>query len=132
MRKNKSKKQVRFETLQTIARTYLAKMKTLAKKHRLDGWLNEVINANKRGECVAPKQEVDVLARMVDEERIGRREIPDLIGISYRTMNDNDLYEKVRKLGHVGVYSKNDALLLKAEMENENGGSFVKRDYYWY
>lgn len=102
----------RNEVLQRLCRDYLLRLRSLAKKRGLSEWLSEMIEANRNGECKATTAEVDMLSRMVDEERIGRQEIPQMLGISYRQCNDKDYFAKIRKLRHVGVYSRNDAIIL--------------------
>lgn len=70
---------------------------------------------NKRQECVGTEQEVQMLSRMVDDERIGRHEIPKLLGKSYRQCNDDGTFDNIKKLRHVGIYSKVSALLFKSK-----------------
>lgn len=102
------------DTLQAICRDYLSKLRHLAKKFNLAKWLDDMIDANSRGECVATEKEVEMLSRMVDDERVSRKEIPSMLGVSYRNCVDNEIFEKLKKLRHVGVYSKIGVLLFKS------------------
>jgi hypothetical protein len=56
-----------------------------------------------------------MLARMVNDDRIERSEIPKALGKSYRQcMEDND-FDRVKKLKRVGIYSKISVLLHKIQ-----------------
>lgn len=104
--------------MQTLARKCLAKLQYRADKHGLGQWVKDTIKANKRNECAATKQEVMLLARCVDEERIARKDIPKLFGMSYRQANDQCVFDKVEKLGATGTYSRVSVLV---EKEVRNG-----------
>lgn len=104
-----------MDRLQELCRNYLSRARSLADKFGLGTWLQGLIDANKRGECAAAEDEVQLLSRVVDDERIGRHEIPKLLGKSYRQCNDEGVFEGVKKLRRVGIYSKASALLLKDE-----------------
>ena len=107
----------RNETLQALCRDYLGRLRHVASKHGLLLQLNNLIAMNKRRECVSTEQEVQMLSRMVDDERISRVDLPKLLGKSYRqSINEND-FEKVKKLKRVGLYSKVSALLYASEKE---------------
>lgn len=101
----------RNDKLQALCREYLGKLKSIAYKHGLGEWVEATIKANARNECVATEQEVEFLARAVEEDRIARNEIPHLIGKSYRQCNEADDFEKIKKFNHVGIYSRVSALL---------------------
>lgn len=88
----------------------------MADKHGLGSWVRDVIRENKRGECEATKNEVRMLARMVDEERVARKDIPSIIGKSYRQCVEENVFDKIDTLKHQGIYSRLSALLFK---ENE-------------
>lgn len=104
--------------MQKLARTYLGKLKFRADKFGLGGWVRDIIKANKRKECAATKSECLILARMVNEERIARKDIPLLFGISYRKAEESDLFARVEKLGASGTYSRVSAII---ESEVHNG-----------
>ena len=103
------------DKLQELCRDYLSRLKGVAKKHGLATWLNATIKANARKECRATEEEVELLSRMVDEERIARNEIPKLAGTSYRKCNEGGYFDKIRKLKPSGIYSKVSAILLFAQ-----------------
>lgn len=104
-----------MDMLQELCRSYLLSMKKLADKFGLGKWVQEMIDSNMRGECEATESEVELLSRMVDDERIGRHEIPKLLGKSYRQCNDDGTFDNIKKLRHVGIYSKVSALLFKSK-----------------
>lgn len=106
------------DTLQKLVRGYLKKLEYLASKHGLSPFVKSTIKANKRGECMATRHEADILARMVDEDRLFREEIPSLLGKSYRHCIDNDLFNSIGRLESEGSYSKIDVMILK---EKDNG-----------
>ena len=54
-----------------------------------------------------------MLARMVDDERISRTDIPKVLDKSYRQANDDGDFEHIKKLKHQGIYSKVSAFLYK-------------------
>lgn len=108
----------RNDKLQALCRDYLKRLRYTASKYGLGGWVSDIIKANRRGECEATEREVGLLARAVDDERVSRSEMPDVLGKSYRHCVEDGDFDKVRKLPRVGIYSKISALLLK---ENGNG-----------
>ena len=59
-----------------------------------------------------------MLARMVDEDRLFREEIPRILGKSYRQFVVNDLFDSIGRLKSKGSYSKIDVMILK---EKYNG-----------
>lgn len=103
----------RNETLQSLCRDYLSRLRYMAGKHGLGSWLSDVIKANERGECSGTEKEVRMLSRMVDDERVARADIPVLLGKSYRQCCDDDDFGRISKLRRVGLYSKVSALLYK-------------------
>ncbi len=105
----------RNTALQAICRDYLGRLKNLASKHGLAKWVEDTIKANAREECSATEDEVEALGRMVDEERVSRVDIPKILGNSYRECNENEDFDKIKKLRHVGIYSKISTLLYKSE-----------------
>ena len=89
------------------------KLSHMAKKHGLLPFVKETIKANRRGECAATRHEADMLARMVDEDRLFREQIPSILGKSYRQCIDNDLFDSIGRLKSKGSYSKIDVMILK-------------------
>ena len=108
---------VRNETLQALCRSYLSRLRYMAKKHGID--VDSIIRANRKGECVGTEREVQMLSRMVDDERVSRSDIPKILGKSYRQANEDKDFEHIKKLRHVGIYSKVSALIYKNK-RNEN------------
>lgn len=113
---------MRDESLQRQCREYLSKLRHMAEKHGLGGWINTTIRANVRGECEGTRKEVELLSRCVDDERIGRADIPVLLGKSYRQCFDDGDFDRIRKLPHTGIYSKVDAVRYR-----DSGKSAKKR-----
>ena len=107
----------RNETLQALCRDYLLRLRYMAKKHGID--VDSIIRANKRSECEATNKEVEMLARCVDEERVSRTDIPKMLGKSYRKADDDNDFAYIKKLRHVGIYSKVGALLFAAKQKNK-------------
>ena len=108
----------RNETLQALCRDYLLRLRYMAKKHGID--VDGIIRANKRNECEATRKEVEMLARCVDDERISRTDIPKLFGESYRQSENSGVFGRIKKLRHVGIYSKVSALVYKNKRRNGN------------
>lgn len=109
--------ETRNEALQRLCRDYLGRLRYVALKHGLLPQLNNLIAMNERRECVSTEREVQMLSRMVDDERISRVDLPKLLGKSYRQSIDDNDFEKVKKLKRVGLYSKVSALLYASEKE---------------
>ena len=107
----------RNETLQALCRDYLLRLRYMAKKHGID--VDSIIRANRKGECSGTEHEVQMLSRMVDDERISRTDIPKMLGESYRKSENDGVFDKIKKLRHVGIYSKVSALIYKNQ-RNEN------------
>ena len=101
------------ETIQKLVRGYLKKLEHLASKHGLSLFVKSTIKANKIGDCKATRHEADMLARMVDDDRLFREEIPSISGKSYRQCVDNDLFDSIGILKSKGSYSKIDVMILK-------------------
>ena len=106
---------IRNETLQALCRDYLSRLRYMAKKHGID--VDSIIRANKRNECEATRKEVEMLSRCVDDERISRTDIPKLLGESYRKSESTGVFDRIKKLKRVGIYSKVGAILLGKELE---------------
>lgn len=101
--------------LQALCRHYLKRLRYMAKKHGLSVWLNETIAANKRNECEATEKEVMMLSRLVDDERVERKEIPKMLDKSYRQCCDDGVFGKIRRLPRVGIYSKLSVLMFNSK-----------------
>lgn len=99
--------------LQKICRKYLKQLVDLATSHGLGEWVTNTIKANERGECKASEEEVELLARMVDDERVQRKDIPPMLCKSYRQCVDDEDFYEIKKLPYVGIYSKISVLLHK-------------------
>ena len=85
----------------------------MADKHGLGTWVRDIIKENKRGTCEATKNEVLMLERMVDEERVERNDIPNIVGKSYRQCVEENVFDKIDTLKRQGIYSRLSALLFK-------------------
>lgn len=107
------KRFARNNSLQKLCRRYLSQLKPIAKKHCLDGWVNETIALNKNKRCKATESEVELLARCVNDERLQRNDIAPLLGKSYRQTVEDEDFERIKKLPTTGIYSKVDATLYK-------------------
>ena len=102
----------RNETLQAMCRDYLGKLRHMGKKHGID--VDGLIRLNRQKKCEATQHEVELLSRAVDDERLSRSEVPQVIGKSYRQANEDGDFEHIKKLKHQGIYSKVSALLYKS------------------
>ena len=102
----------RNETLQAMCRDYLGKLRYMGKKHGID--VDSIIRANKRKECSGTEYECQMLARMCDDERVSRTDVPKILGKSYRRANEDGDFERIKKLKKKGIYSKVSALLHKS------------------
>ena len=91
----------------------------MAKKHGLGEWLDNIIKANANNECAATEKEVQMLSRLCDDERVQRKDIPNILEKSYRECFDNDDFDKIKKLKHVGIYSKVSAILFKTKLNKK-------------
>lgn len=110
----------RNETLQSMCRDYLSRLRYMAKKHGLLPQLNNLISMNKRRECVGTEREVQMLSRMVNDERVTRTDVPKMLGKSYRQSVDDDDFSRIRHLPRLGTYFKLDALILKDKQKRKN------------
>lgn len=81
--------------------------------------MDNIIESNSRGECSSTEEEVELLARIIDDERVARKEIPKILGKSYRQCFDDDDFNKVKKLWRVGIYSKVSAFILKKKTDEK-------------
>lgn len=108
-------KKRRNQALQSLCRYYLGKLRYMARKHHLEGFIDETIRMNRQNQCAATEHEVNMLARMVDDERIERSEIPEALGKSYRKCVEDGDFDRIKKLKRVGIYSKISVLLHKIQ-----------------
>lgn len=104
---------LRNETLQALCRDYLGRLRYMAKKHGID--VDSIIKLNRQEKCAATEHECNMLARCVDDERITRNDIPRMLGESYRQSESKGVFERIKRLRHVGTYSKISALLYKSK-----------------
>ena len=103
------------ETLQALCRDYLGKLRYIGKKHDID--VDSIIQMNLRGECSGTEEELELLSRACDDERVSRTDIPKILGKSYRQANEDGNFERIKKLKHQGIYSKVSALLFAAKQK---------------
>lgn len=103
------------DRLQALCRSYLKRLRYMAKKHGLSMWLNAIIVANRRNECEATEKEVMMLSRLVDDERVERKEIPKMLDKSYRQCCDDGVFDKIKRLPRVGIYSKLSVLMFNSK-----------------
>lgn len=106
--------------LQIMCRTYLRRLKKYAGKFGLETFVEETIKANKRNECKAKTKDVEMLARMANDDRINRTDIPQVLGMSYRECNDKDLFQHIKRIENRGSYSKVSAELYSCKTK-KNG-----------
>lgn len=103
----------RDECLQALCRGYLLRLRRIASKYGLEGFVDDIIESNSRNECEGTRNEVEMLARMVNDDRIERSDIPKALGKSYRRCLEDKDFDRIKKLGRVGIYSKISVLLRK-------------------
>lgn len=115
MARVKAKKERHNAALQSLCREYLSRLRYMAAKHGLRGWIDATIRANRRGECESTEKEVMMLARLCDDERLARLEVPKVLGKSYRQCTQDEDFDKIKRLPYVGIFSKVSALLYKAK-----------------
>ena len=107
----------RNDRLQTLCRDYLGRLRPIASKFGLGGFVDNTIRANANKTCVATEREVEMLSRMVDDERVSRVDVAKILDKSYRYCNENGIFDKIKKLSHTGIYSKVSALLYQVEQD---------------
>lgn len=106
--------------LRQICRNYLQRLRHMAKKRGLTSWLEQAIQDTKRKDCEPTEHECEMLARLVDDERIQRTEVPPLLCKTYRECFDNNDFENIKRLKHVGLYSKVDTMLYAESLKHKN------------
>ena len=104
--------------LQALCRDCLSRLRYVAKKHGIN--VDSMIRANKRNECEATNKEVEMLSRLVDDERVSRKDIPAIVGKTYRQCCDDGTFDRIKTLKRVGIYSKVSAMLYKTKKVNKN------------
>lgn len=102
----------RNETLQALCRDYLGKLRYMGKKHGID--VDGLIRLNSQKKCEATQREVELLSRAVDDERLSRTDVANVLDKSYRQANEDGDFDRIKKLKHQGIYSKVSALLYKS------------------
>lgn len=102
----------RDDNLQTLCRKYLARLRNTAKELGLLWWVDSKIDENLKDRCSGTEEQVEMLSRMCDDERVSRKDIPKMLGKSYRRCNEDGDFEKVKTLKHQGIYSKVSAEML--------------------
>lgn len=105
----------RDERLQALCRGYLRRLRRIASKYGLEGFVDDIIESNRRNECEGTRNEVQMLSRMVDDERIERSDIPEALGKSYRKCVEDGDFDRIKKLKRVGIYSKISVILNKKD-----------------
>lgn len=105
----------RNEKLQSLCRQYLNSLRGLAKELGLLPWVDKTLEDNKQNRCAGTEEQVEILSRLCDDERLKRTDVPKILGKSYRQSFEDGDFEKIKTLKHVGIYSKVSALLFKSE-----------------
>lgn len=106
----------RNDTLQRICRRYLLRLMPVARKFGIGDFTYDMIRMNYRRECAATEDEVQLLSRACDDERLHRQDVPKLLGKSYRRAYEDGDFERIKTLERTGIYSKIGALLLGEEL----------------
>lgn len=105
----------RNERLQSLCRSYLRRLRYMARKHGLGKFIDDTIRANKRNECEATEKEVSMLSRLCDDERLTRKEVPEVLGKTYNRCCDDGDFDRIKKLRRVGIYGKISTILMKKD-----------------
>ena len=66
------------DVLQSLCREYLSRLRYMAEKHGLLPWVDKTSKANRRHECEATKNEVEMLSRLCTDERVPRDDVPKM------------------------------------------------------
>ena len=104
--------------LQRLCRMYLSQLESLADKYGYGDVIREIIKDNKRGTCEGTKEEVELLSRAVNEDRLCRKDVPKLLNKSYRQCIDDGDFEHIPKLPRLGIYNMVDAVIYKFNKKN--------------
>lgn len=112
-----TKDDIRNNKLQELCRGYLLRLRPLAAKFGLHGFVDDMVKANLENKCKGTREEVELLSRACDDERLTRVEVAKTLGKSYRKANEDMDFDRIKKLKHQGIYSKIGALLLGEELK---------------
>lgn len=104
--------------LQTMCRYYLTKLKGIAKKYGIEWFVDDLIEQNKQKKCQGTKQEVALLARAVNDERLKRLDVPEVLNKSYMQCVDDGDFDMIEKLPRLGIYSKISTILHLSGIKN--------------
>lgn len=105
----------RNDALQALCREYLCRLESVARKYGLLPQLNTLIVSSSNNTCVATLEEVEMLSRCCNDERVSACGLTKLLGLSYRYCREHNIFDKIKRLGNNGTYSKVDAMLYEAE-----------------
>ena len=100
------------DKLQIICRDYLHQLKGIASDYGLGKFIDDTIELNKQDKCHGTEEECNMMARILNEERLERKDVPKLLGKSYRECYHDGTFDKILKFKRVGIYSKVSTLLL--------------------
>lgn len=110
----------RNDDLQAMAREYLSRLRYMARKHGLDGWLTALIRENREKRCEATEKEVRMLSRLCDDSNVKRVDVPRILGKSYRACVDDMDFERLRtNKKNRGIYDKVSVLLLALRLKRK-------------
>ena len=105
--------------LRQICRNYLQRLRHMADKHGLTSWLDQAIKDTKHKDCEPTEHECQMLARLVNDERVTRAQIPHLLNKPQRQCGDDDDYDKLPKLRRLGIYDKVGTLLYAEKIKKK-------------
>lgn len=108
-----------MDVLQSICREYLMRVRPIAVRFGLGGFVDAMIADNASGACKGTEEEVELLSRVCDDERVSRAELPKVLGRSYRKAYESGYIDRVRKLRRVGIYSKVSAMLVGSDTDDD-------------
>ena len=107
-------------SLQVLCRNYLKRLLRNAEKVGLHDDVQRLIGENEKGDCFSTKEQVDMLSRMVEDSNIRLDEIPKMLNVSYRYMDEHGYFKTmIRKFKNKGNFSKVDTLLLKDKLKKK-------------
>lgn len=119
IKKRNRRREMRNDTLQRMCREYLTMLKFRARKFGLYKFVTDMIDANTKKECKASEQDVDMLARMCNDDRIGMNDIPPLLGKSYRRCFEDEDFARIKRSNTRKSYNKVSAMLLATDLAFE-------------
>jgi hypothetical protein len=105
--------------LQILCRHYLESLKQRARRHGLCRIVCDLIDANKREECKASENDVEMLARLCNDDRIARKDIPKVLGKPYNQCFNDDDFKHIRKVVNRNSYSKISTLMYAEDLKFE-------------